>query len=63
MESTPDNPNVDTLNEIGVLKRREIEARSVAPLIDRFAEEFGEEKVVELARESVGDVARSQGKG
>jgi len=62
MESTPDNPNVDTLNEIGVLKRREIEARIVAPLIERFAEEFGEEKVVELARETVVDVARSQGK-
>ena len=61
MESTPDNSNVDTLNDIGVLKRREIEARIVAPLIERFAEEFGEERVVELARETVVNVARSQG--
>ena len=62
MESTPENPTADTLNDIGVLKRREIEARIVAPLIERFAEEFGEDKVVELARETVVDVARSQGK-
>ena len=61
MESTPDNSNVDTLNDIGVLKRREIEARIVAPLIERFAEEFGEDRVVELARETVVNVARSQG--
>ena len=40
MESTPDNQKPDTLNDIGVLKRREIEARIVAPLIERFAEEF-----------------------
>ena len=49
MESTPDNSKADTLNDIGVLKRREIEARIVAPLIERFAEEFGEDRVVELA--------------
>ena len=61
MESTPQNQRPDTLNDIGVLKRREIEARIVAPLIERFAEEFGEEQVTELARETVVDVARSQG--
>ena len=61
MESTPDNSKADTLNDIGVLKRREIEARIVAPLIERFAEEFGEDRVVELARETVVDVARGQG--
>lgn len=51
----------DTLNEIGVLKRREIEARIVAPLLDRFADEFGEERVRELAAEVVIDVAKTQG--
>ena len=61
MESTSDNSKADTLNDIGVLKRREIEARIVAPLIERFAEEFGEDRVVELARETVVDVARGQG--
>ena len=61
MESPPDNSKADTLNDIGVLKRREIEARIVAPLIERFAKEFGEDRVVELARETVVDVARGQG--
>lgn len=51
----------DTLNEIGVLKRREVEARIVAPLIERFAQEFGRDRVVEVAREVVVDVARTQG--
>lgn len=52
---------VDTLNEIGVLKRREIEARIVAPLLARLGEEFGEERVRELAGEVVVELARSQG--
>jgi hypothetical protein len=54
-------PPADTLNDVGVLKRREIEARIVAPLIDRLGEEFGRDRVVELAREVVVSVARSQG--
>lgn len=52
----------DTLNEIGVLRRREIEARIVAPLIERFATEFGRDRVLDLAREVVVEVARSQGR-
>ena len=59
--SDPVQPPADTLNEIGVLKRREIEARIVAPLIECFAAEFGRDRVVELAREVVVDVARRQG--
>lgn len=58
---TSDEPRPDTLNEIGVLKRREIEARIVGPLLERFGAEFGSERVNELAREVVVDVARSQG--
>ena len=60
MESTPDNQKPDTLNDIGVLKRREIEALIVAPLIERFAEEFGADRVTDLARETVVEVARSK---
>lgn len=59
-DNQPTSPP-DTLNDIGVLKRREIEARIVAPLIDRLGEEFGEEKVQEIAREVVVSVAKSQG--
>lgn len=51
----------DTLNEIGVLKRREIEARIVAPLLERMAAEFGADRVHEVAREVVVEVARTQG--
>ena len=59
---TTDDERPDTLNDIGVLKRREIEARIVAPLVARFSEEFGSERVHALAREVVVDVARSQGR-
>lgn len=51
----------DTLNEIGVLKRREIEARIVAPLLDALGKEFGRERVIEIARQVIIDVARQQG--
>ncbi len=51
----------DTLNDVGVLKRREIEARIVAPLLARLAEEFGDERVYGLASEVIVDVARGQG--
>ncbi|MFT7599876.1 MAG: hypothetical protein ACI8TP_002813 [Acidimicrobiales bacterium] len=51
----------DTLNDVGVLKRREIEARIVAPLLERLGQEFGEERVYELAREVVVEVAQAQG--
>jgi len=54
-------PLPDTLNDVGVLKRREIEARIVAPLIERLGQEFGHDRVTELAREVVIGVARSQG--
>ncbi|MEM7273696.1 MAG: L-2-amino-thiazoline-4-carboxylic acid hydrolase [Actinomycetota bacterium] len=56
-----ESPKPDTLNHVGVLTRREIEARIVAPLLERFGDEFGRERVVELAAEVIGDVARSQG--
>lgn len=51
----------DTLNEIGVLKRREIEARVVGPLLARFGDEFGHDRVRELAADVVVDIAKEQG--
>ncbi len=51
----------DTLNQIGVLKRREIEARILAPLVDALAAEFGRERVLALVRQTVLALARRQG--
>ena len=61
MSEIDDGRTPDTLNDVGVLKRREIEARIVAPLLARLGEEFGAERVYELAREVVVDVAKTQG--
>ena len=52
----------DTLNDIGVLKRREIEARILAPLISAFAAEFGRERVVEITERVIVGIARDQGR-
>lgn len=49
------------LNDIGVLKRREIEARILAPLLDRLSDEFGAERVREIAAAVIVDTARAQG--
>ena len=53
----------DNLNEIGVLRRREIEARILAPLLDALGEKFGREAVLEVAREVIIQVANMQGAG
>jgi predicted ArsR family transcriptional regulator len=58
----PDTLPPDTLNEIGVLKRREIEARVLMPVLSALGDEFGREKVFEIARRIIVDVAREQGK-
>lgn len=50
------------LNALGVLTRREIEARILAPLLDALGEEFGRERVLELTREVIIEIARQQGK-
>jgi hypothetical protein len=55
-----EEPNADTLNEVGVLKRREIEARIVAPLLERLAAEYGD-GVYSVAGDVIVDVAREQG--
>jgi len=52
----------DRLNEIGVLKRREIEARILLPVIEALGKEFGRERVVDIVRDVIVDVAQSQGR-
>ena len=58
--STPLPP--DNLNEIGVLKRREIEARVLMPVLEALGAQYGREQVFETARKVIIDVARAQGK-
>ena len=53
---------IRTLNEIGVLRRREIEARILMPVLGRLGAEFGEERVFAIARDVIIEVAREQGR-
>ena len=53
-------PERDTLNDVGLLNRREIEARIVAPLLERLAAEYGE-GVYDVARDVIVGVARDSG--
>jgi predicted ArsR family transcriptional regulator len=55
------NKTPDALNATGVLTRREIEARIVAPLLDAIGEEFGRERVLEVARDVIVNIAHRQG--
>jgi hypothetical protein len=62
MESIPNQPPPDTMNaQIGVLARREVEARILAPIIDALAGEFGRTRVVEIVRDAIIDIAHQQG--
>ena len=60
-EQETGNMSPDRLNDIGVLRRREIEARILAPLLDALGDEFGRERVLEIAREVIVNVAHQQG--
>jgi predicted ArsR family transcriptional regulator len=59
MTQTPLPP--DQLNTIGVLVRREVEARLLAPLVQALGAEFGMEQVLRVVREVILDIARQQG--
>jgi len=52
----------DTLNEIGVLRRREIEARILMPVLQALGDEFGRERVFAIARRIIVEVAHEQGR-
>jgi len=52
----------DTLTQqIGVLTRREVEARILAPIIDALSERFGRDEVIEIIRETIIEIAQQQG--
>ncbi len=54
--------SVNRLNAVGVLTRREIEARILAPVIGALGERFGRNEVVAIVREVIGGLAREQGR-
>ena len=51
----------DTLNEIGVLKRREIEARILGPFVEAMSNEFERERVLAILGDTIINIARKQG--
>ena len=53
---------LDNLNaKIGVLTRREVEARILAPMLDAMGEAFGRERVLQVMRDTIIRIARKQG--
>lgn len=60
MEHNP-SPPADYMNVVGVLNRREIEARVLVPLLERLSTEMDREKVWEIMREVIQEIARQQG--
>jgi hypothetical protein len=49
---------LDNLNAIDVLKHREIEARILMPVLQALGDEFGRDRVFEIVRRVIIDVAR-----
>ncbi len=54
---SPDNLNAT----IGVLTRREAEARILIPILEALGQEFGQDKVLEIVRQTIIQVAQEQG--
>ena len=59
---TDDHESVDRLNAVGVLTRREIEARILAPVVEALGRAFGRDQVVAIVRETIATIARDQGR-
>lgn len=58
--SSPEKP--DTLTQqIGVLTRREVEARILAPIIDALGEKFGRAEVIDVVRDAIVNLSQRQG--
>ena len=58
-----DDPGgVQRLNAVGVLTRREMEARLLAPIVDALGHRFGRDEVVAIVRDVIVQIARDQGR-
>jgi hypothetical protein len=60
MDHNP-SPPVDYMNAVGLLNRREIEARVLAPLLRALEDEFDRERVWEITHKVIQEIAREQG--
>ena len=65
MEKRTETPNEtfpDTLTQrIGVLARRETEARILTPIIDALGREFGRDEVIKVVSDTIVEIAQQQG--
>ena len=59
---TTDMPPDTLTQRIGVLTRREVEARILAPVIDALGEKFGRDAVIETVKQTVVEIAHAQGR-
>ena len=66
-DKNADNAEIDQLPDddlnakIGVLTRRAVEARILAPLIDALGKNFGHDNVLNIVRETIIQIATDQG--
>jgi len=62
LADTANSDTEDNLNaRIGVLTRREVEARILALMLDAMGAAFGRERVLQVMRETIVRVAKKQG--
>jgi len=54
-------PDDDLNVKIGVLTRREVEARILAPVIDALSKNFGQNNVMNVVRQTITGIAAEQG--
>jgi len=54
-------PHDDLNAKMGVLTRREVEARILAPVINALGDEFGHDRVLDIVRETITQIAADQG--
>ena len=52
---------METIQDVPILLRREIEARMIAPFLEAFSKELGENRTIEIARKVIADLARQAG--
>jgi hypothetical protein len=60
--SSSNNMPPDELNTLGILKRREIEARILFPFINALCQEFDRQRILHILRQTIIHIAHQQGR-